>query len=390
MKHGPDTNPGQTGSLDLRSMDNLDPGPGEIPEWMVRGLKALPGIDSGRDICRCAGFLVSEGHRGENGKPGHRWWYPVNQCDRAGCVNPICIARHGRKRADRVRKQFAALRSHVAKHLDTEGSKLRLLCVVLTVPDSCMPTEKQPLQKLRMESRAVLSNWILKANGLTAGKARNPEWKIGGVDVYHPAGDPTYDCPDCGWSSTRKLRQCKTCGSALKEVQSKKWRPHIHTEIPAYAVHAQVGDWRKLRCKMHPAELDELREDWGRVLVSVCGWKPGGGDSSKCSVHYRWISEAPKVAHRIRYDMRHFPLWHGQWRSVRWWGFLTPRWRCKLGLAKPDPDEVERDEFDRRICPCCGKPSQLFAPIPIGDDPKNYLDWGQAPPWLARSETVYS
>lgn len=384
---------------------NHDPGPTHPAAWdrvvgpvLVREaceperaiVERLPGLSAGRETCRCAGHLVAHAHRAGPGWAAHKWFYPVNQCDKSNCVNPICVARHGRKRADRVRAQFQHLAECVAEQLDKRRAKLRILGCVLTIPDTCLPQDRRRLQALRVAGRQVLTDWILAVNNLYPGRRRDPGWRIGGVDVYHPSNDPTWVCRECGAVHHKRRRTCAECESPVEEIQSTGWRPHLHVEIPAYAWHEPSGEWAGLRCEVERWHLDLLRDLWGAELVRVLGWVPKNLDFAKCSVHYRWLSHAEKLAHRVRYDMRHFPAWHGHWRSIRWWGYLAPRWRSRIGIETPDETSDDELQHDVTLCPCCGRSSDLMHSIYVGEDSTAPLEWARAPPWLLGAVTVYS
>ena len=316
-------------------------------------------------------------HRGLQGSTGHRWTVPFGACHQADCTCPACRNKASKKRSRRV----ADLYRRIAR---VSGLKVGVLAVVFTLPPEVRTDDPKRLAALRKAAREVLRSWVAQVNGLELSIRSKPGWCLTGVDTWHPAGDENPD----------------------------DFKPHIHAQLPAVAWWRPAGDlddrqsWKTLRYKVTESELRNLRSMWGAALA-VAGWHVrssmnGNSLFDRCVVHYRWFSggDSPKargqLAHRIRYDFRHWPEWKATWRKIIWWGYAAPAAQPKAGIeAIDDEDKPEEHDQEPTLCPKCGATAEWSADI--GRDPdrlrrkrtrKKTLDLVGAPEWVDETRHV--
>lgn len=305
-----------------------------------------PGAGYRRETTNCNGTANLYAHR-DQGEGAHRWMVPSPDCCmEVSCTCPICKARHTRERAGRVSEKFAKLFDYAL------GKKPSIAALVFTIPDDMRShVVKKVLGTLRREARRVVSGWLLDTNGFEADRRRHPGWMVAGVDCWHPEGD---SAPGV-------------------------WSPHIHMEVPNLVWHRGRRSWKTLRLMVSKEALLDLHRRWGEVLRRVLGWK-GGLESAVVDYAWRSSKQPFKVAHRIKYDFRHFPAWEAHWRQINWWGFLSTRNLPEVGLPGFH-EEVER-QGERPVgcgCPFCG--AQPDFSIPISNPAK--ATWKHlAPDWV--------
>jgi len=370
----------------------LRPQPDTSPVGIVTEtvLPARPGDSFRRDTKDCHGKIRVFGH-GDRGQGSHRWFVPDDDCcQKVNCTCPACVARWSRNKARKVRLKVERLNKalDLAQHPD----RVSTLNFVFTLPKGFKTDDKKILAKLRKCARDVASKWVAENNRISLKSRSHAGWRFTGFDCIHPTGT------------------------------TEDWHGHIHMELLSIAyldVQAQPGPHKlsrsrflPLRLKVSQADLVRLRAAWGEVLNSVIGWTPGQqlipdpctvGPPwppvlSGCSVDYKWRTyrEPGRLAHRIRYDTRHFPGWRGAFRQLAWFGYMSPAACKKIGLGVDDsnepPDKLKQTH--PTICPCCGAKSQVDIVFSSGADAslgkhQELLERQNAPPLLLYAETVF-
>lgn len=330
-----------------------------------------------RETKDCKARVKCYAHTGLDGGLGHRWAVPFDACQEAHCTCPACQNKTSKKRAGRVSDLYRRI-AHAS------GLHVGVLAVVLTLPPEVQTDDVEVLKSLRKAARGVLRSWVAQINGLTLSTRSKPGWCLTGVDTWHPAGD----------------------------ADPAEFKPHIHAQIPAVAWWRPAGDlddrpsWRTLRYKVMIEELADLREMWGAALVDA-GWHPRSSMHDKilldrCVVHYRWFSggSSPKarrqLAHRVRYDFRHWPEWKATWRKITWWGYAAPAAQPKAGIeALDEADKPEKHDGEPTLCPECGATAEWSGDIGRDADKlsrqksrKKILDLVGAPAWVSEAKYI--
>jgi len=332
--------------------------------------------------CRCDVTCYAHGDHGEDVGP-HRWYIPQNACHGAACSNPWCLARNSRDRAKRVRSVYDRLWSIIPADVAP-----RYAAFVFTLPADCRTDKLDLLGEVRQAARKVASEWMLNLAFLPPGNKRRAGWELAGVDVYHPEGDR-----DPG-----------------------VWKPHIHMQIPAVA--HRRGDtqeclacqenwhsrdqlppcdfcrlnkprWKILQVAVDKDDLFNLRRSWGVELMRIFGWRPAGGDPSRCSVDYKWrtMARPGPYHHRIKYDFRHWAQYQGYFRSIRWFGYLSPKSQSRIGLPAKIDDKKEKQSYN--VCPACGRIADISLELgAVRGIDDNLLTRVHAPPWVIDAKRV--
>ncbi len=350
---------------------------------------ARPGELFRRETKDCKGSIKVYAH-GDHGQGSHRWFVPGDDCcQNVHCTCPACVARWSRNKARKVRRKIERLdfALEAAKHPD----RVSTLCLVFTVPKGYPTDVRETIAILRKKARILVEKWLADINGIPFKSRSRKGWRLAGFDCIHPEGE------------------------------SSSWHPHIHMEVLSIAYYddaesevAQLtrGRFYRLRVRVSKTDLIRLRAGWGDILYSVLGWLPKqrvlqnnfvGPEwpppLSHCSVDYQYRSyiDPGKLAHRIRYDTRHFPGWRGAFRQLAWWGYMSPAACKKIGLGK-DPDNEPPDKIKQvypEICPCCGRPAQVHLTYRSGPDAsignkQLMLERQNAPPLVTGAITVYN
>lgn len=251
--------------------------------------------------------------------------------------------------ADDVAQRRAARR-----HEAMGGAGLR--AVVATVPPGADGTWDHitwaRAAELRTLARQVVVSWYREEWGV----------EVGGYAVVHPAGDR---CHVCGHRDRQDHRAAAVHGRCAGCGEPARWRPHVHLGVAGAGVCRKYGKVRDLPRHLAEAELQGLREAWTVAVRRLyASWGvPHAGSSV---LHYAYREAGPKTMHRLRYDLRPWPAWHGGQgaksasvlRLVSF-GLAAPnarnkslaRWRQRVRV---EPEE--QSEPPTVACPCCSLP----------------------------------
>lgn len=351
---------------------------------------AQPPADLRRETTRCAGRLHAWAHA-DHGQGAHRWVQPVDCCHKSSCTNPGCVSRLTRERAERVLDVYDRL----CATTPDDGGKYRYGAVVFTFPAPVREQQLRDAEARKEAMRAVwrtLRHWICSIHGIEIERAsgrRRSGWRPAAVATWHPEGD----------------------------LYPGDWSPHVHAQVPGWAWSGEARcsctacrplRWRRLRVRVERHELALLRRLWAMELWETFGWRPStspvpcypdaAGCPNRCKtdweavdVDWQWRTRArpDQYFHRVKYDFRHWPNYHGAWRAVRWFGYLAPRSQALCGLVPAE--DVRREKPDRPCgeCPACGMSADYF--VDLGDPPDRLhaaFECVRAPPWVVDARTV--
>lgn len=289
-----------------------------------------------RDTCRCSYQLSWYAH-GDLGDGPHGWAVPDGNCRRKNCTSEPCVRHFTRQRAKRVKRLYQRLSERVR-------APVGYLALVYTVPKGLRPFTSDGMADLRRAARDVTRRWLAEVNDIDI-PARGHGWKIGGLDVIHPEGDS----------------------------QPGAWHPHVHMEVPNWLYWSgelgcdcdlcRKSRWTRIRMRVEKYHLQMLRWLWGRELTRLFGWHPPGGwNYAACSVDLKWrTAKKPRQwAHRIRYDLRHWPQYQPGLTRICYFGYLSGRYRKTLALSgKEQAGEIQ--PYD--VCPICGQVAEWSGSI---------------------------
>lgn len=183
--------------------------------------------------------------------------------------------------------------------------------------------------------------------------------RIGVVSAVHPTGSI---CGACGRRESEAdpaplgvSGACASCGAAAP------WVPHLELLVPLRAL-TPSGEVRSLPGRISPRLLDAVRGLWTAEILHLA--RSAGvnlGDDFRAVVHYRYMTEECKVAHRFRYSLRPFSAYSGELEGVKragMYGLCAPNasgegvgvWRCVVSAP--------RESAERPCCPVevAGKP----------------------------------
>lgn len=340
---------------------NVDPDPGSAERFVASLCNQE--LDAGRQTSECSGRLLVFAHRAGPGQPAHRWVRAVDDCGRSACTNPVCVSAYTAQRSSRVRDHLDQLgqlaRSQATSDRQRKRASTRIGACVLTLPMGHRPTDRRTLARLRRAARKVVAAVVAEHAGLDLGTKRNPVWQLAAVDCWHPEGDS----------------------------QPGIWHPHIHMLIPGFAYHRQTGKLRSIPVKLSPDAIREIKRSWGLAVSRITGWDPPAGDHSRAVVHWAYRSESAdprRYHHRIRYDFRHWPAWHGPWRAICWSGYMASAVKGRLGIVDPTEDSCEDWPADPSECPVCHRKADTSHAINPGGRP----DLSGAPDWIKSAKVA--
>ncbi len=202
-------------------------------------------------------------------------------CHRANCTCPGCMAR---LRSRRARPIFKRLRE-----IDPLNKRMvPILSFLFTLPEEVRDRLTPPVSRVLRRRAIDIVRRVLSAHVGTCG------FSLGGVSCWHPHGnDPI------------------------------KWQPHLNLILPTLAF--QGTDRLYIRSWLPIAALQQLREEWGRLLAQKLNWIPPGGDPSKCVVTVKYFGRQKKIKRVVKYLFRNWPNNHGVWRKTVYFGYWAPR-----------------------------------------------------------------
>jgi hypothetical protein len=204
--------------------------------------------------------------------------------------------------------------------------------------------------ELRALARRVVRDWYRATWALD----------VGGYAVVHPSGDK---CASCGKKDRQDHKGAAVFGRCLHCDAPARWRPHVHVGVAGAGVCTRTGKVLELPRHLSLGELSSLRAAWSAAVRDLYAtWSvPCAGVAV---LHYAHRRAGPETVHRLKYDLRPWPAWHGGQGAksasilrLTTFGLCAPnarnrsidRWRKAVSVEPPEPEEAPPC-----ACPLCG------------------------------------